>query len=171
MSVNKQVFLAITMVAVWVVPMIGTPAVASVEVGQPAPEISADKWLNAPDKVSLEALRGKIVVVEFWATWCSPCRKSIPHLNEIHEKWGPKGVVVLGLTDEHPAKVKYFMKTQSVNYIIGAGCKDSRKYGVTGVPYIFVIDPEGRVAWQGHPASGLDAAIEEAYENTPPKKK
>ena len=107
-TLNKQVFLA--MVAALVAAIVGTPAMADVQVGQPAPEISAKSWFNAPSNLSLAALRGKIVVVEFWATWCPPCRTSIPHLNALQKDWASKGVVIIGLTDEHKAKVKQFMK-------------------------------------------------------------
>jgi len=169
MRFNKQVLFI--MVAVWAAPLMGTLAMAGVEVGQAAPEISAKAWMNAPGKVSLAALRGKIVVVEFWATWCPPCRASIPHLNALHEKWGSKGVVIMGMTDEHKAKVKQFMKKLPMDYIVGTGSNDSGNYGVRGIPHAFVVDPQGTVVWRGHPMSGLDAAIEQAYEATPPTKK
>lgn len=169
-SVGKQLFLAVVM-PVWVAVMTGTPTMANVQVGQAAPEIRAKVWLNVRGNVSLAALRGKIVVVEFWATWCPPCRDSIPHLNELHKKWASKGVVIVGLTDEHRAKVSQFMKKLPMHYIVGTGSKDGGRYGVNGIPHAFVVDPEGRVVWRGHPMGGLDQAIEEAYQNAPPKLK
>ncbi len=62
--------------------------------GRPAPALDLSGWLNG--EVKLEALKGKIVVVDFWATWCGPCRASIPHNNELARKYADRGVVVLG---------------------------------------------------------------------------
>lgn len=161
----------LTLSAILAAAIVVKPASASVEVGQAAPEISAKSWFNGPANLSLAKLRGKIVVVEFWATWCPPCRKSIPHLNELQKQWAKKGVVIIGLTDEHKAKIKQFMKSQPMNYVVGTGSNDSGQYGVRGIPHAFVVDPEGTVVWRGHPMSGLDAAIEKAYETAPPTKK
>ena len=169
MSVRKPA--VFTVMTALVIGVLGVPATANVEVGQAAPEISAKSWINAPSNLSLAKLRGKIVVVEFWATWCPPCRKSIPHLNELQKEWAKKGVVIIGLTDEHKSKIKQFTKSQPMNYVVGTGSKNSSQYGVRGIPHAFVVNPEGTVVWRGHPMSGLDQAIEEAYQNTPPTQK
>ena len=75
------------------------------------------------------------------------------------------------MTDEHKSKVKQFVKTLPMNYIVGTGSTDGGRYGVKGIPHAFVVDPDGTVVWRGHPMSGLDLAIEQAYKMTPPKKK
>src|SRR4051812_39785410 len=72
---------------------------AEPKVGDAAPEIKAAAWLNS-EALTLAQLNKKVVVVEFWATWCPPCRKSIPHLIEMNDKYKDKGVVIIGLTDE-----------------------------------------------------------------------
>ncbi|MEK7270933.1 MAG: redoxin domain-containing protein [Planctomycetota bacterium] len=142
--------------------------VSGPQVGDSAPEIDAKEFLNAGGPVTLEGLRGKIVVVEFWATWCPPCRASIPHLNALYERNKEKGVVVIGLSNEPAEKVKPFAAKIGMKYCVGIGSGTGKKYGVTGIPHAFVVDPAGKIAWRGHPMAGLDKAIDEALEKTPP---
>ncbi|MBE3070569.1 MAG: TlpA family protein disulfide reductase [Planctomycetes bacterium] len=127
-------------------------------VGTEAPEIEAAYWLNS-DPLTLQGLRGQIVVVEFWATWCPPCRQTIPHLIELHTQYAGKGVVIVSLTDEPKETVAPFVKEMGMPYAVGGGSKTGRAYGVQGIPSAAVIDPAGKVVWQGHPMGGLDAAL------------
>jgi thiol-disulfide isomerase/thioredoxin len=138
-------------------------------VGDAAPEIQAAGWING-DAVSLAKLSKNIVVVEFWATWCPPCRKSIPHLIELNEKYKDKGVTIIGLSDEPMAKVKPFATDMKMSYIVGAGSKTGGAYGVKGIPHAFIVAPGGKVVWSGHPADGLEQAITAALKNSPPQK-
>lgn len=157
-------------VALW---LAGTVC-AQVAVGQKAPEIKAQKWFNTNGELSLAQLQGKIVVVEFWATWCPPCQRSIPHLNALHNKYKDKGVVILGLSDENADKVESFIKRMNagekkqMEYPVAAGSNDGRAYGVRGIPHAFLVTSDGKVAWAGHPMAGLDEAIEKALKDSPP---
>jgi len=139
------------------------------KVGSAAPEVKVAEWLNS-QPLALAQLTKKIVVVEFWATWCPPCRKSIPHLIELYEKYKDKGVVIMGLTDEPMSKVKGFATEMKMTYAVGTGSKTFQEYGVEGIPHAFVVAPGGKIAWSGHPAQDLDKAIEDALKNTPPEK-
>ena len=134
------------------------PGAFALSVGDKAPDISAASWLNADQGVSLASLKGKVAVVEFWATWCPPCRTSIPHLNKLQRKYGDD-VVVIGLTNESADKVKPFAENMDMNYIVGTGSQSGRAYGVRGIPHAVVIAPDGTVAWEGHPMGGLDEAV------------
>lgn len=136
--------------------------------GDIAPEITVRDWFNS-EPITLKSLRGKIVVLEFWATWCPPCRTSIPHLNKLNEEYKDKGVVIIGITQESKGKVKSFMKRTPMEYIVGAGGGNtSQTYGVRGIPHAFIIDTKGIVRWNGHPMSGLGGAIEKQLKETPP---
>jgi thiol-disulfide isomerase/thioredoxin len=145
----------------------GSLSETAVKVGEQAPEIEAAEWIHADDTISLAGLRGQVVVVEFWATWCGPCRQSTPHLVELSHKYKDRGVTFLGMTDEPRAEapVDAFIKEFSVDYIIGAGSQSILTYGVMGVPTAFVIDGEGVVQWVGHPMNALEEAIEAALDS------
>ena len=80
-------------------------ACAEIGVGGNAPEISAASWLNG-NGIKLADCKDKYVVVEFWATWCPPCRKSIPHLKTMNAKYKDKNVIFVSLTDEDKATVR-----------------------------------------------------------------
>src|SRR4051812_45472745 len=67
---------------------------ATLKVGDPAPKVQASKWVQGDPVKELE--RDKVYIVEFWATWCGPCRVSIPHVNSLHSKFKDKGLVVIG---------------------------------------------------------------------------
>ncbi|MBI3828306.1 MAG: redoxin domain-containing protein [Planctomycetes bacterium] len=139
----------------------------ALNVGDDAIEIKAKDWFNS-EPLSLAALKDKIVVVEFWATWCPPCRKSIPHLIEMYEKYKDKGVVIIGLTNEPKAAIKDFIGQMKMTYAVGAGSDSDDKYGVTGIPHAFIVAPGGKVVWHDHPMAGLDEAIADALKKTPP---
>jgi thiol-disulfide isomerase/thioredoxin len=151
--------------------LVSSLAFSAVTIGKAAPEISAGSWFNNDGKqVSLADLKGKVTVVEFWATWCPPCRKSIPHLNKLHKKYKDKGVVIIGLSNEKSDKIKGFVKKQDMKYIVGAGSKSGRAYGVRGIPTAFIIGKDGKLLWQGHPMNGLDKALEKTVGSTEAQK-
>ncbi len=132
-----------------------------------APEIQAAYWLNT-EPLTLAGLRGKVVVLEFWATWCPPCRATIPHLARMFQTYKDKGVVFVSLTDEPRETVEPFVRKMKMPYPIGGGSPTFRAYGVRGIPHAFLIDPSGKVVWEGHPMAGLETAIEKQLAATPP---
>lgn len=141
-------------------------------VGNDAPDVKAQEWINATGPVSLDQLKDKVVVVEFWATWCPPCLDAIPHLVKLYNKNKDKGLVVIGLTNEKrkSAKIDEFMKKLKMNYIVGTGSTSGSDYSVRGIPKAFVI-VDGKIIWEGHPVSGLDVAVKNALEEKALKQK
>jgi len=136
---------------------------AALEIGDPAPPLKVKEWIVG-GPVSPDKADGKTVfVVEFWATWCPPCRKTIPHLNSLHEKFKDKGVVIVGISDEDAATVRPFAKEMKMAYNVAVD--DNRATysvymkGVEGIPHAFVIGRDGKVVWAGHPMGGLDGVL------------
>jgi len=149
--------------AVCVVFGLATAPAWAVGVGDPAPEIRADRWYNTSGPVSLANCRGQVVVVEFWATYCAPCHQVQPKLVRIHQKWSQKGVVLISMSDEPDAIVAPFISKHPSPYIVTAGGDTPRRYGITGIPAAFVIDRNGDVCWRGNPHEGtFEDAIERA---------
>lgn len=107
-------------------------------------------------------MAGAPVLLEFWATWCGPCRDSIPHLNKIHGRYKDRGLVVVGVTDESREKVRNFQQRVRMDYpvAIDAGRSMGRQLGVRGIPAAFLVNRSGEIVWRGHPMSLTDAEIE-----------
>lgn len=98
-----------------------------------------------------KALRGKVVLVNFWATWCPPCRKEIPDLDALAKRFQSKGLVVLGITDEKTETVKAFVEKQpSMSYpiLLDSDRAVNTQYGVQGIPRTFIYGRDGKLAAQ-----------------------
>lgn len=142
------------------------------KVGDAMPELeAADLHSPVGYTIDLKDLQGYVVVVEFWATWCAPCRASIPHMNEMFEKFKDQGVVFVGLSDEEPDTVKAFMKKTKMEYFVGAKSESGNDFGVEGIPAAFVFGADGKLKWSGHPMGGLESQIEQALRDTPPTRR
>ncbi len=109
---------------------------------------------------------GQPLLLEFWATWCSPCRESIPHLNEIHAKFKDRGLLVVGVTDEPNAVIKKFQKDVPMDYAVATdtGGRLNEKMGVSGIPHAFLVNKSGEIVWEGHPNRLRDEDIEKILE-------
>ncbi len=98
----------------------------------------------------LRELKGKVVLVNFWATWCPPCRKEMPDLDALEKEFGPQGFVVLGITDEKPEVVNGFLAKQSYTYpiLFDPDRKANTEFGIEGIPKSFVYDRDGHLVSQ-----------------------
>jgi peroxiredoxin len=95
-------------------------------------------------------LRGKVVLVNFWATWCPPCRKEMPDLEALYKRFSAKGFVVLGISDEEATKVAPFIRERKVSFpvLLDPGRKVNAMFVVEGIPKSFVYDREGKLVAQ-----------------------
>lgn len=155
-GVKAGAVLALAAALVWTAaPQAGASATKSF-MNQRPPEISVDFWLNAPRPLTLADLRGRVVILEFWATWCGPCRAVIPHLAELNKKYGSAGLTIISVTSEAKGgPVEPFVRDNNMVWNIGIDPDRSTSgtYAVTGIPHGLLIDVEGNVVWEGHPAS------------------
>ncbi len=120
------------------------------KVGTHAPALMFTKLLQAPAgaKADWPSLRGKVVVLEFWATWCAPCIAEIPLLNSLQASLDPSKVQFISVDDEDPATVNAFLKKKPISGWIGidTSSKVFERYGLKSRPDTVVIGPDGRVA-------------------------
>jgi thiol-disulfide isomerase/thioredoxin len=134
------------------------PDVAGVEAGAP-PDLKVTQWIDQ-QPVRLADLRGRVVLLDFWATWCGPCRQTIPRINALYRRYKDRGLVVIGLTEfegeaegremtraEEAEYLRGFRRRQGIAY--GFGVEDGKEtalsYGVVSIPTAVLIDRKGHV--------------------------
>lgn len=107
-------------------------------------------------------LKGKAYVLEFWATWCPPCRTSIPHLNEVYKKHKDKGLEIIGVTKEDRQTVRNFEKNIPIEYTVAHDTygKLNDEFQIKGIPHAMIVDKSGKIVWEGHPMSLPESQLE-----------
>lgn len=110
------------------------------------------------------ALDGKVIVVEFWATWCGPCVGETPHLKKLYKEYGGKGVVFIGLAEETDADaVKDYVKQHQIPWHVALDTENAlaKQLKVKALPRAFILGRDRRIAWQGVPHE-MDKALRDA---------
>lgn len=150
--------------------LMGRPASAAVVIGDKAPGLLIREWVRGEPVDLVKNAEKKLHLVEFWATWCPPCKASVPMLTEYQKKFA-KDLVIIGVTDpdpyqNSPTQIRQFVKAQGARMDYHVAMDDSGKTSRTymdtsepaGIPYAVLVGRDGRVAWQGSP---LDPAMEQ----------
>ena len=126
--------------------IIGSACAAAVETGTVAPAVAAVD--SHGRSVDLASLRGKVVYVDFWASWCAPCRRSFPWMNAMHDKYGAKGLVVVGINvDKRRADADRFLAQVPAHFTVAYDPQGDtpKAYAIKGMPSSVLIDTHGRV--------------------------
>ncbi len=122
-------------------------APVQLKAGTPAPPLAGDA-LNGSARLDLASYRGRPVVVNFWASWCGPCRRSFPWMNELQQKYGARGFTIVGVNVDkrRPDAVRFLQQTPATFSIVydEAG-KTPEAYAVKGMPSSYLIDAAGKV--------------------------
>ena len=147
---------------------------AAPQIGDKAPAVKVAKWMTlAPPALPNEKGADKhIFLVEFWATWCGPCMKSVPHLAELHRKHQKDGLVVLGISNEEPDIIASFLSGKAkklkleMPYFVASDEEMETQSvwmkDIDGIPYGFLVDKAGTIVWTGNPLAdtkGMDDTI------------
>ena len=122
--------------------------------GRGAPPFHVEQWItNRPNG------NGKVAVIDFWATWCAPCIKAIPHMNDLQRQFNDE-VVCIGISDEQPQAFQTGLQNRqlgpsNVHYALAldTGGRMKKAFAIRGIPHVAVISSDWVVRWQGHPSS------------------
>jgi peroxiredoxin len=152
--------------AVTALLLFASPAFAILQKGQPAPPLNLVTTSGQP--VTLANYKGYVLVLDFFATWCAPCREAIPHMNSLTRKYGKQGLQILGMSVDDSgdkAAVKSFISERKVAYPVAITSEELQAdYGLRSVPTLFIINKKGIVVekYQGYSdevAKSMETAI------------
>ncbi len=149
--------------AVWAAPAM------ALDLGDPAPPLKIAEWVRGAP-VDFKAGKGKqVYLLEFWATWCPPCRESLPHLADLQRKYKDQGLVVVAISDEPVGVIRPFMERMGtkMDFTVAADNRQetTRTYlggfGAQGIPHSCLVDKDGIIAWHGSPFENMDEIVEQ----------
>lgn len=161
-------------------PATSAPASTPAEVPAPAAPVGITVGKSAPDftledldgnSVSLHQFRGHVVILDFWASSCAPCRAWMPTLDKFASKYHDKGLVMIGVSvDRSGSDASSFLKQNNYHRLIAlwgsvsASQAVARQYGVSGIPHTFVIDPNGVIRFSDHPMRLTNSVLDKLFQ-------
>ncbi|MBM4037344.1 MAG: TlpA family protein disulfide reductase [Planctomycetes bacterium] len=128
------------------------------------PPLAIAAWFGS-EPMTLDDLKGKVVILDFWNIGCPPCRKLMPHLAALYAKHKAEGLVVIGITNDEKGDLEAFLKENPAGYPIAMDTVKGGKeqtfdaYGIGGIPYVWVIARDGSLAWKGPGDELTDATV------------
>lgn len=169
---NLRVLSFTSIVAVGALSLILPMAALAVEVGDTAPSFTLPDIQAGKPAISLESLRGKTVYVDFWASWCAPCLRSMPLINELYGKYHDRDFEVIAINVDDPIEDgQDFLLDTPLDFLIAADTDNTvlNEFEVRGMPTSFLIDKDGTVrmvhlGFRGNDIEVIEAAILELLE-------
>ena len=124
----------------------GGRRVGPLTIGQPPPPLALER-ISGSGGLTLDQLRGQVVVLDFWATWCGPCRAVMPILDDMQRRDGRRGLTVVGMSPEPERAIRQHLHAQPVGYTIARDQGGTmRAYGIRGIPTLVILGRDGDVA-------------------------
>lgn len=144
---------------------------SAADIGSPAIPITAQSWLNG-SPANPSASDGRTVyVIDFWATTCMPCRRSLPLFADIHTTLSTQSVVVIGVTTDSESALVAFLKKHPISYRLAVDTNAATALAYLGpeftIPHAVIIDTNGLIAWTGNPLDGLEDALAAVIQGEP----
>jgi thiol-disulfide isomerase/thioredoxin len=167
-----------TLLAVVAALAAASMSTAKITVGSAAPPLKVQSWVSGPAVAKFTP--GQVYVVEFWATWCAPCRDTIPHLSKLQAKYKGRATFIgVSVSERMPsaeqtrakvarfvndmgAKMAYRVATDTQTGAMGKTWMDAS--GEEGIPTAFIVDQNGKIAWIGHPMDQLDSVLQKVVD-------
>jgi cytochrome c biogenesis protein CcmG/thiol:disulfide interchange protein DsbE len=129
-----------------------------VHLGKNLPELQFSYLGDTPD------IKNRVLLIDFWATWCEPCRVYIPNLNKLQAKYAERGLLVIGISKEKAEQVQTFQQKVAMNYVIAVESADKtglhQQLGIKALPYAILVDRTGKIVWRGQPEEINDNVVE-----------
>jgi thiol-disulfide isomerase/thioredoxin len=124
---------------------VGRPRQSRIAVGEAPPALTLER-IAGSEQVTLNGLNGRVVILDFWATWCSPCREVMPALDAMYRRHRTAGLSVIGMSSESDEVIRAHARTSPVDYTVARDIGGTmQRYGVRGIPTMIVLDRRGRV--------------------------